>query len=92
MAFLVDTNVLVDAACTNQGAVDYLESLDGPWSVSIITAMELMVGTRNKREVGVLDRLLAGIPTLPLLPSTGSSGYDLLKRFARFTVLVSLMP
>lgn len=47
MAYLVGTDVLIDVAKGNQRAIGYLDSLNEPWSVSIMTAMEIIVGAVN---------------------------------------------
>ena len=47
MAYLVDTDVLIDVSRNNEAAIDFLDQLDGLWLVSIITAMELIVGEKK---------------------------------------------
>jgi predicted nucleic acid-binding protein len=59
MSYLVDTDVLVDVSRNNQAAINFLDQLDDSWSMSIITALELIVGARNKREVTQIDQLVA---------------------------------
>lgn len=83
MAYLVDTDVLIDVAKGAHGAADYLNSLQEEWSLSVITAMELVVGARDKRDVGKIDQLLVAFRTVPLSSGVGVSAYNLLKRFAR---------
>jgi hypothetical protein len=56
MAHLVDTDVLIDLATNNQGAIVYVNSLAEGWSVSIITALELIVGARDKKEITKIDK------------------------------------
>ena len=51
MAHLVDTDVLIDLATNNQGAIVYVNSLAEGWSVSIITALELIVGSTGDNRV-----------------------------------------
>jgi predicted nucleic acid-binding protein len=51
MPYLVDTDVLIDISRNNEDAIDFLDQLDDSWSMSIITALELIVGARNKKEV-----------------------------------------
>jgi len=51
MPYLVDTDVLIDVSRNNEAAIAFLDQLDGSWSVSIIAALELIVGARNKKEV-----------------------------------------
>jgi predicted nucleic acid-binding protein len=59
MPYLVDTDVLIDVSRNNEAAIDFLDQLDGAWALSIITALELIVGARNKKEVTQIDQLVA---------------------------------
>jgi predicted nucleic acid-binding protein len=83
MAHLVDTDVLIDLATNNQGAIGCVNSLAEGWSVSIITALELIVGARDKKEVEKIDHFLTAVPTVPLTPAVGMRAYLLLKQFSR---------
>jgi predicted nucleic acid-binding protein len=83
MPYLVDTDVLIDVSRNNEGAIDYLEQLDDSWSLSIITALELIVGARNKKEVTQIDRLVAVYSAIPLTADIGQSSYALLSQFAK---------
>jgi len=68
MAHLVDTDVLIDLATNNQRAIVYVNSLAEGWSVSIITALELIVGARDKKEIAKIDKFLTAVPIVPLTP------------------------
>jgi len=83
MPYLVDTDVLVDVSRNNKAAIDFLDQLDDSWSISIITALELIVGARNKREVTQIDQLVAVYSAIPLSPEIGNSSYGLLRQFAK---------
>lgn len=50
MRHLVDTDVLVDHITKMPGAANHVDSL-GTLSYSIITAMELLAGAENKKEI-----------------------------------------
>ncbi len=82
IAFLVDTDILVDVAKQRQEAIDLLDSLGGEWAISVVTALELIVGGRNKREVARIDEFISALPVLPLRTSTGSQAYSLLREYA----------
>ena len=62
MAHLVDTDVLIDLATNNQRAIVYVNSVAEGWSVSIITALELIVGARDKKEIAKIDKVPDGRP------------------------------
>lgn len=83
MPYLVDTDVLVDVSRKNEAAIDFLDQLDDPWSISIITALELIVGARNKKEVTQIDQLVAVYSAIPLTTEIGTSSYGLLRQFAK---------
>ena len=83
MPYLVDTDVLVDVSRNNQAAMDFLDQLDDSWSMSIITALELLVGARNKKEVTQIDQLVAVYSAIPLTTEIGNSSYGLLRQFAK---------
>ncbi|HEY0431479.1 MAG TPA: type II toxin-antitoxin system VapC family toxin [Pyrinomonadaceae bacterium] len=83
MPYLVDTDVLVDVSRNNQAAIDFLDQLADSWSLSIITALELIVGARNKKEVNQIDQLVAVYSAIPLTTEIGNSAYDLLRQFAK---------
>src|SRR6266480_3402593 len=83
MPHLVDTDVLIDVSRNNEGAIDFLDHLGDSWSMSIITALELIVGARNKKEVTQIDQLIAVFSTIPLTAEIGNSAYGLLRQFAK---------
>jgi predicted nucleic acid-binding protein len=82
MSFLTDTDVLIDVANGDDGAIEYLNLLPDLWSISAVSAMEMIVGARNKLELEKLDDFLDSIVTHPLSPNIGKIAYDLLKRFS----------
>ncbi len=83
MPYLVDTDILIDVSRNNEAAIDFLDQLDDSWSMSIITALELIVGARNKKEVTQIDQLVAVYSAIPLTAEIGNSSYDLLRQFAK---------
>jgi predicted nucleic acid-binding protein len=48
MAYLVDTDIIVDFTRGNQDAADYLDSLQNQWSISALTSLELVAGPATK--------------------------------------------
>ena len=83
MPYLVDTDVLIDVSRNNEAAIDFLDQLDDSWSMSIITALELIVGARNKNEVTQIDQLIAAYSAIPLTAEIVNSSYGLLRQFAK---------
>ena len=83
MPYLVDTDVLIDVSRNNEAAIDFLDQLEDFWSISIITALELIVGARDKKEVTQIDQLIAVYSMIPLTTEIGNSSYGLLRQFAK---------
>ena len=83
MPYLVDTDVLIDVSRNNEAAIEFIDKLDDAWSISLITALELLVGARDIREVKKIDQLIAAYTAIPLTAEVGNSSYDLLKQFAK---------
>jgi predicted nucleic acid-binding protein len=55
MAYLIGSDVMVDFTRGNSKAADYLDSLGGDCLLSAITALELIAGARNQREMADLN-------------------------------------
>lgn len=83
MPYLVDTDVLIDVAKGKDGAAEFLDSLDEPWSLCVITAMELAVGARDAGDVRRIDEMVAAFDMVPLTPAVGTTAYGLVKRFSK---------
>ena len=83
MPFLIDSNVLIDVTRGNKGAIQFVDSLGGAWALSQVTAMELIVGARDKRDLAMIDGFLSLYPVVPLSDSIGTGAYSLLKTFAK---------
>jgi hypothetical protein len=83
MPYLLDSDVLIDISRNRPEAIDYVDTLPDPWMISQVTAMELLVGARDKREVGYLDAFLSSYPIVPLSASIGERAYQLLKGYAK---------
>ena len=83
MPYLIDTDVLIDVSRNNEAAIDFLDQLDDSWSISIISALELIVGARNKKEVTQIDQLIAEYSAIPLTAEIGSTSYSLLRKYTK---------
>ena len=82
MVSLIDTDVMIDVSRGNAGAAGYLDSLSDP-AISIVTAQELIVGARDKRDLAAIDSLVSAYPVIHIDESIGRLAYDLLKRYAK---------
>jgi predicted nucleic acid-binding protein len=82
MVYLIDTDVMIEISRENPNAANYLDSLSDP-TISIITAQELIVGARDKRDLAGIDSLVSRYPVKHIDAIIGQLAYDLLKRYAR---------
>ena len=82
MASLIDTDVMIDVSRGNASAASYLDSLSDP-AISIITAQELIVGARDKRDLAGIDSLVSAYRVIHMDTAIGQLAYDLLKRYAK---------
>lgn len=83
MPYPVDTDVLVDASRNTQGAIACLDGLGKDWALSAMTALELISGAKNQREVDLIDRLIDVYETIPVDDAIGRRAYALLKTYAK---------
>ena len=58
---LLDTNIIIDALRKHSSAVNYVNSLEGEISISIVTAVELILGTKNLKEQRDVEDFLADL-------------------------------
>ncbi len=52
MAYLLDSDIMVDVTRGLSAAAEYLDSLNDAWSISAITSLELLAGARCDRRTG----------------------------------------
>ena len=83
MPFLVDSDVLIDISRGNAVATRYVDELPDIWAISQVTAMELIVGARDKQDLSTIDAFLSIYPVIPLSDNIGSQAYSLLKQYAK---------
>lgn len=83
MPYLVDSDVLIDISRGKQAAREFLDALAEGWAISQISALELIVGARDSRELAHIDAFLSAYAILPLRESTGQRAYELLKSYAK---------
>jgi predicted nucleic acid-binding protein len=83
MRCLVDTDVLVDASRNLPGVFDYFDSLGDDWAISSISALELMVGAKNAREVSDIDVVVSTYDAIPPNDDITRRAYNLIKTYAK---------
>jgi predicted nucleic acid-binding protein len=80
--YLLDTDVMIDVSRGDADAASYVDSLSDS-VISIITAQELIVGARDKRDAAAIDSLISTYSIEHLDDAAGLLAYDLLKRYAK---------
>jgi predicted nucleic acid-binding protein len=81
-SYLIDTDVMIDVSRGNADAASYLDSLSDA-AISIITAQELIVGARDKRDIAGIESLISAYPLMHVDAAIGLLAYDLLKTHAK---------
>ena len=82
-AALIDSDVLIDAARGYLEARAFLNDQNRTFHVQIstISAMELIVGCRNKIELSQTRRFLEPVRILPVDPNISDTAYSLIQTF-----------
>ena len=83
MPYLVDSDVLIDISRGKQAARDYVDALADEWAISQVSALELIVGARDQRDLAAIDAFLSAFTIIPMRESTGKRAYHLLKQHAK---------
>jgi len=82
---LIDTDILIDYSHKVDEAINFLEPLwdAGDLAISIITAMELLVGCRNKVEQQKMSTLLADAIVLPINSRISFLALSYIKQYSK---------
>jgi predicted nucleic acid-binding protein len=83
---LLDTTVLIDLSRGNEQAADFIEQqrqMQTYLAISAVSAMELVVGCRNKREVTLAQLLIAEFDVIPLSAAISAQAYHWLIIYSR---------
>ena len=83
MPYLIDSDVLIDVYRGNVRAQKYVDALPEAWGLSQVSALELIVGARNKEELARTDKFLSDYLIVPLQAPIGARAYELLKKYAK---------
>ena len=81
---LPDTTVLIDLARGDSRAADFVDNALQKKKllyISIVSAMELFVGCRNKNEVATAKKLLANFHAIHMSPGISQKAYYLIQEF-----------
>jgi predicted nucleic acid-binding protein len=83
MPYLVDSDVVIDVSRGKLAARDHLDALPEGWAISQVTALELIVGARDNRDLAGIDAFLSRYIIVPLRDSIGTRAYELVKRYSK---------
>lgn len=79
MPYLIDSDVLIDISRGLLAAREYVDALTDAWAISQVSALELIVGARDNRDLANIGQFLSAYAIMPLRDSTGKKAYELLK-------------
>ena len=83
---LLDTTVLVDLSRGNPDSADYVDSVRDagiPTYVSVVSAMELIAGWRDRDEIRKPERLIDSFGLIHLTPRASSRAYGFMLSYSR---------
>jgi len=83
---LLDTTVLIDLSRGNEQAADFIEQqrqMKAYLAISAVSAMELIVGCRNKSEVNLAQLLIAEFALIPLSAAISEQAYHWLIMYSK---------
>lgn len=83
---LIDTDILIDISRNKIDAVllfDNLSQKDLSIYISVISAMELIIGARNKQEIKEIENFLAEYKILELSDEISLCAYQFIKTYAK---------
>lgn len=80
---IIDTDILIDVSKGNDDSIRFLtDHQDADIRVSITTAIELVVGCRNKTELNHILKFLQNFTILPITVTSSQIAYQLIETFA----------
>ncbi len=83
MAFLVDTDVLIDISRGNSAAADFVDGLNDDVSIARVSAMELIIGARDRRDQNVIEQFTSLFQLIELSEAVGEVAYAQAKRYSK---------
>jgi len=80
---VLDTNVLIEILKNNQQTIKQVESLSPPLFVSVISAMELIYGALNNKELKKLQQFLSLFTIIQLNEKVSQQAFALIAKYAK---------
>lgn len=82
-AFLIDSDVLIDISRGNTDAADFVDALQGDIFIGRISAMELIIGARDKRDQKIIEKFIGLYSIKELSDVIGHEAHQRLKQYAK---------
>ena len=80
---IIDTDILIDTTKGREDAIAFLiEQRAVGIQISVISAMELVIGSRDKTELTQIQKFLQGSIVLPVTANASRIAYQLVESFA----------
>lgn len=80
---IIDTDILIDVTKMHETADAFVKTQQGTGiPISIVTAMEVVIGCRDKAELIRMQRFLQQCTILPVSETASQIGYQLVELFA----------
>ena len=83
---LLDTTVLIDLSRGSADAADFIDAARAsgtPLLISVISAMELVAGCRDKREVEKAEKMIADFNLIHISPTESAKAYGLILAYSK---------
>lgn len=81
--FLIDTDVLIDISRGSADAADFVDALNGEIFISRISAMELIIGARDRRDQTIIEEFIALFDIKELSEQMGNEAYKQLRQYGK---------
>lgn len=78
---IVDTDILIKAYRGNDIKIKNLQSLKGLYGVSVITAIELIAGAKNIKQLSSLNKVLKVYPILYISETISKNSFQLYNKY-----------
>ncbi|MEM6406250.1 MAG: type II toxin-antitoxin system VapC family toxin [Pseudomonadota bacterium] len=83
MVYLLDSCVLIDYSRGHIGAADFLDSLQSPPVISVLTLTEVLSGVRNIKEERLFEKLFSTIEAIPVDTVIAHLASEYLRQYRR---------
>lgn len=83
MTVLLDTCILVDFLRGRAPAVNFLQGIEAPPAISVITIMELTAGVKGKKEEAQIAELFSALSVHDVTPEVAKAAGVYLGKYAR---------